>query len=87
MWYTYVLYSSEQDKFYIGFTADLDRRLQEHKRGQTTTTSRMDDAVIIYYEACLSELDARDRERSLKSGFGRQYLRLRLNGSIKHLQP
>jgi len=33
---------------------------------------------LIYYEACLSKKDAQNRERQLKTGFGRGYLRRRL---------
>lgn len=82
MWFTYVLYSKQLDKFYIGCTEDLERRLTEHKRDHTWTTSRMPDAKIVYYEACVSKQDAFDREKSLKTGFVRQYLRKRLHNSI-----
>lgn len=33
---------------------------------------------LVYYEACLNELDAYRRERYLKSGKGKRYLRQRL---------
>lgn len=85
MFFTYVLYSASQDIFYIGFTNNLERRLDEHKRGHTQTTSKMPDAKLVYYEACISQQDAQLREKSLKTGFGREYLRKRLKESI--MQP
>lgn len=83
MWYVYVLYSKLSDRFYIGYTGDLKRRLVEHQSGTTQTTSRMKELGLVYYEACLSKTDAEERERQLKTGFGRAYLRKRLKGSIK----
>jgi len=77
-WYTYALYSKNLNKFYIGSTNDLKRRLIEHKNGKTHTTLRMKDFKLAYYEVCLSKKDAQDRERQLKTGFGRGYLRKRL---------
>jgi putative endonuclease len=78
MWYTYVLYSPSSDKHYTGFTGDLKKRLEEHRMGTTRTTSQMKDLELVYYEACRSKDDALDRERQLKTGFGRAYLRNRL---------
>lgn len=78
LWYTYTLYSKKLDKFYIGSTNDLKRRIKEHKSEKVHTTIRMKDWKLVYYEACLSKKDAQDRERQLKTGFGRGYLRKRL---------
>jgi putative endonuclease len=77
-WYTYVLYSKNLNKFYIGSTNDLERRLKEHRRGKTYTSFRMKDHKLVYCEICLSKKDAQDREGQLKTGFGRGYLRKRL---------
>ena len=82
MFFVYVLYDRSLDKMYIGFTADLEQRLQEHRAGGVHTTVRMNNWILVYYEACLSENDARKRERQLKTGFGRGYLRKRLQESF-----
>ncbi len=82
IWYTYALYSKNLDKFYIGSTNDLKRRLKEHKRGKTHTTLRMKDYIVIYCEICLAKKDAQKRERQLKTGFGRGYLRKRLKNYL-----
>jgi len=82
LWYTYTLYSSKLNKFYIGSTNDLKRRFREHKLGGTYTTVRMKNWKLIYYECCLSKKDAQDRERQLKTGFGRGYLRKRTKNSL-----
>lgn len=40
---------------------------------------------LIYYEACLNEEDARQRERYLKSGMGKKYLKNRLKKYLENL--
>jgi putative endonuclease len=77
-WYTYVLYSKKLNRFYIGSTNNLKRRIAEHKSGKTHTTFRMKNHKLVYCEICLSKKDAQNRERQLKTGFGRGYLRKRL---------
>jgi len=42
----------------------------------------MKDWQLVYYEACLSKKDAQNREKQLKTGFGRGYLRKRLKDSL-----
>lgn len=82
MYYVYVLYSKEQNKFYIGYTEDLRRRMREHNSGKSLSDRRIKNLNMVYYEACLSKTDAQKREKQLKTGFGRQYLRTRLKDSI-----
>jgi putative endonuclease len=83
MFYTYAFYDKIRKVFYIGFTNDLKRRVQEHNSGKTQTTCRMADKLLVYYEACLSKKDAEVRERQLKTGFGRGYLRKRLKNYLE----
>ncbi len=81
MHYNYVLWCIDefgQGKFYIGYTTDLKARLKKHRSGATKTTRRFKTVKLIYCEVCLSEKDAREREKALKTGFGRGYLKRRL---------
>ena len=39
---------------------------------------------LVYYEGCKSEVEARLREKGLKTGFGRRYLKARLGGVMSH---
>ncbi len=82
MYYIYVL-QNEQGQGYIGYTADLRRRFQEHQHGQSIST-KGHIWRIVYYEAYASEADARHREAMLKLR-SRAYaqLRARLHGSLK----
>jgi putative endonuclease len=83
MFYVYAFYDKTRKIFYVGFTNDLKRRVKEHKIGKTQTTSRMADKFLVYYEASLSKEDAMEREKQLKTGFGRGYLKKRLKNYLK----
>jgi putative endonuclease len=78
MFYTYVLLSLVDNKLYIGWTNDLKNRLMEHNLGKVNSTKTRIPLKLIYYEACLDEKSAILREKQLKSGFGRAYLKRRL---------
>lgn len=77
-YYTHVLYSKRDHKWYTGYTGDLRKRLTEHTEGRVTSTAHRRPLVLIYYEMCLNEEDARSRELYLKSGMGKRYLKNRL---------
>jgi putative endonuclease len=64
--------------FYAGSTKDLRNRFKEHNAGKVYSTKTRRPFSLIYYEACLSEQDARAREKYLKSGMGKRYINNRL---------
>ena len=74
MYCVYVLQSEIDKGLYIGFTADLPKRLSSHNAGESRSTISRRPLWLIYYEAYLMESDALARERFLKSGSGRCYL-------------
>jgi putative endonuclease len=78
MYYTYVIQSEKDKRFYTGFTRDLQNRLNEHNLGKVASTKNRGPFILVYYKACLNEQDATAREKYLKSGMGKRYLRNRL---------
>jgi len=78
MYYVYVIHSKKDNQFYTGFTRDLQNRLREHNAGRVSSTKGRGPFGLIYYEACLNEQDALAREKYLKSGMGKRYLKNRL---------
>lgn len=78
MFYVYVIRSKRDNKWYTGSTNNLRKRFNQHNNGMSTWTKGKGPFEIIYYEACLSEEDARSREKYLKSGMGKRYLKNRL---------
>ena len=78
MFYVYVLHSMKDNGFYIGFSTNLRARLRQHQNGESFATSYRGPWKLIYYEAYLNQEDALGREKYLKSGAGRRFLRAQL---------
>jgi putative endonuclease len=78
MWYTYILLSNKDKRWYTGCTSDLRKRFEEHNSNKLLSTKGRGPFRLIYYEACPNKKDAYSREKYLKSGMGKRYLRNRL---------
>lgn len=76
--YTYVLKSDKDEDLYIGCTSDLIKIFELHKSGKVPSTKYRLPVKLVYYEACLTKEGALKREKKLKTGFGRKYLKNRL---------
>lgn len=85
MYFTYVLLSKKDGKFYIGHTNNLKRRLQEHEFGLVESTKLRKPFKIVYFESCLNLSDAITREKYFKTGFGRRFLKSRLKNYLKNV--
>ncbi|KKU11041.1 MAG: hypothetical protein UX65_C0002G0033 [Parcubacteria group bacterium GW2011_GWB1_46_8] len=69
-YYVYVLQSEYAKELYIGYTADLPKRVKEHNQGVSISTKRYMPWKLIHYESFLNEADAMRRERYLKTNQG-----------------
>lgn len=78
MFYNYILQSLKTKNLYFGYTTDLKKRFKEHNQGRVISTKPYKPWELIYYEACLTEIDARRRERYLKTVQGQRMLKRRL---------
>lgn len=78
MWHVYLLKSKTNGHWYIGSTKDLRKRILSHNLGKNFSTKRGRPWEAIYFEVGLNREDARAREKYLKSGMGRRYLKNRL---------
>ncbi|OGY90695.1 MAG: hypothetical protein A3B30_00735 [Candidatus Komeilibacteria bacterium RIFCSPLOWO2_01_FULL_52_15] len=78
MYYTYVLLSLKDQRMYIGFSEDLQKRLEEHHSGRVAATRLRRPLQLIYYEAGFSQEKAIQREKYFKTGFGRRFLKERI---------
>jgi putative endonuclease len=83
MYYVYVLISKKDNKLYIGFSCELKKRIKEYKLGKVNSTRLRLPIELVYYESCLNKYDAIHREKYLKSGPGRKYLKNRLKCFLK----
>jgi len=83
-----VLRSESDSGLYIGYSFNLKRRLASHEGGDARSTSHRRPWRLIYYEAYLNQDDALGRERYLKSGAGRKFLKSQLRNYLaKHPLP
>ncbi len=86
MYFVYVLISDKDKNFYIGFTNNLKKRISEHKEGKSIATKHRLSIRLVYYEVCGNFMDAKARERYLKSGNGHKYLKKRLKHHLGKTQ-
>ena len=75
MYYVYVLRSLKDKDFYVGYSDDLKIRIKQHKDGLVQSTKNRRPLELVYYEAHRNRKDAMARERFLKIGWGRNYLK------------
>lgn len=82
MYYVYVIKSLQDRRLYIGHTNNLIKRIKAHNQGLVKATRNRKPFKLLYYEAGNALEDAIQREKSLKTGFGRAYLKRRLRDLI-----
>jgi len=80
--YTYIFMNQKDREFYTGVTDNLNRRLEQHNAGLVLSTKHRLPLKLIYFEACLKKDDAYHRERYLKTGMGKRFLKNRLKGGL-----
>ena len=83
MFYVYVLKSTKDKQFYVGYTNDLDQRILAHEGGKVYSTRRRRPIELVYYEACRQNRDALRREKYLKTTYGKRYIRNRLKDDLE----
>jgi putative endonuclease len=80
--YVYVLRSLKDRNFYVGFTKNLNGRLETHNKGLVPSTKTRTPFELVYWEGCVNQADATQREKYLKSAWGKRYIKNRLRGYL-----
>ena len=78
MYTIYSIYNKEADKIYTGQTRNIDQRISLHKNHtfKNSYTSRFPgEWVLIYQELVATRSEALVREKQLKSGNGRLFIK------------
>ena len=75
MQYVYVLVSKKDGDFYTGCTHDLKERLRLHNAGKVSSTKQRRPFLLVYYEGYFHPKDAFEREKYLKTQWGKTHLR------------
>jgi len=84
LYFVYVIENQTDKSWYIGFSTDIARRLEEHNKriGGFYTKHKLGKWALIYTEGYANKKDALGREKYLKSGAGRKYLQKQLTNYI-----
>jgi len=82
----YVLCSLKDFQFYIGYTTNFERRMQEHANGETKSTTPRRPFIPILCEYYYSNTEATRRQLYFKTSAGKRTLRLMLQDSMNDLK-
>ena len=80
--YVYVLRSQKDGKFYVGYTKNVQKRLEQHNSGQVRSTKERRAMKLIYWEGCIDQQDATRREKYLKTAWGKRYIKGRVRNYL-----
>jgi len=81
--YLYILESLKNGRFYIGSSADPDRRLEEkHNNGRVIATRYLRSWKLVFKQKYSSGVDARRVEYKLKSYKSRKVLKKIIKGDV-----
>jgi putative endonuclease len=75
MYFVYAIRSLVDGRIYVGMTNDVAKRLSEHNAGKTKSTKGYTPWQLIYTESLPLHTQARVREKYLKSGVGKEFLK------------
>ena len=75
MYFVYVLKSENNWRFYVGMTDNVERRIKEHNSGKTKSTKGYRPWIFFFKEEFQTRKEARVREKYLKSGTGKEYIK------------
>ncbi len=74
MYFIYIIYSKEADKYYVGQTENIEDRLISHRSGISKYTSIADDWLLAYSETLKTRKEAISREIEIKKKKSRKYI-------------
>ncbi len=74
-YFVYAIKSESRNYIYVGISNNVARRLNEHNKGYNKTTKPYRPFLLIHTEELPSRIEARKREKQLKSSSGKRFLR------------
>ncbi len=81
MFTVYILYSELIDRYYIGQTNDIEKRLVRHNNGYVKSTKAYKPWELVYREEYSTRKEAVNRERELKSKKSKIFLQELIDAS------
>ena len=74
----YAIYDEVLKEVYVGLTNNLSRRAREHKNGHSKYTKKFKSIKLFYSKKFTDYKTAREYEKKLKSGYGKEFLKEKL---------
>ena len=78
MYFVYALASKSRNYIYIGLSSELEKRIHAHNSGYKRTTRPYLQFRLIRQEKHATRIEARQREKYLKSTAGKTWLRAQI---------
>ena len=75
MYFVYAISSKVRNYIYVGLTSNLEERVTRHNKGNEKTTKPYRPFKLVYSEKLDTRIKARKREKYLKSGVGKEFLK------------
>ncbi len=72
--YTYIIQSKQNGRYYIGFSVDLEKRVEKHNAGGTASTRPYRPWELVYFEEFETKTEALKREKEIKKKKSRNYI-------------
>jgi len=82
-YYVYILRSRKNKSLYVGYSSNLRKRLLTHNLGLNKATKPFRPYELVFYEAFLNRVDAKNREEYLKSGWGFRTIKKMMENYLK----
>ena len=76
MFYVYIIYSKQYDKYYKGFSLNPYKRLEQHNNKKSRYTSKFTPWDLVYLEKFNLKSEALKRKKSIKKYSKEQILEL-----------
>ncbi|PIS05002.1 MAG: hypothetical protein COT81_03510 [Candidatus Buchananbacteria bacterium CG10_big_fil_rev_8_21_14_0_10_42_9] len=83
MHYVYLIKSKKSEWRYVGYTVNLKQRFKQHQSGLSKATKPYRPFDLIFYDGFQNKIDAKRREKYLKTNQGKRALKLMLKDSWK----
>ena len=74
MFYVYIIHSKTANKYYVGQTENLEKRLISHLSGISKYTSISTDWILVYTESFATRNEAIRRENEIKKKKSKKYI-------------
>jgi putative endonuclease len=84
MFSVYIIYSHKLDKYYVGYSADVDDRLRKHNRKSKGFSSLGAPWILLYTECFDTKKEAMIREKQLKNWKNRKRLESLIKSGSEH---